>query len=114
MGQGVGRLLLLSGAIVAMVLALNADNTVLDLVAYAWAGFGAAFGPTIILSLYWKNSNYLGALAGIVTGGVTVIIWKQLSGGPEGIFDLYEIVPGVLFSFIAFWVVSMIGGGRKA
>ena len=110
----VGRLAVVGIAIIAMVLALNADNTVLGLVAYAWAGFGAAFGPTIILSLYWKNSNYLGALAGILTGGLTVIIWKQMSGGPGGIFDLYEIVPGVLFSFIAFWSVSVIGGGKEA
>ena len=110
----VGRLAVVGIAIVAMIFALNADSTVLDLVAYAWAGFGAAFGPTIILSLYWKNSNYLGALAGILTGGLTVIIWKQLSGGPGGIFDLYEIVPGVVFSFLAFWLASLIGGGRKA
>ncbi|MEE8464210.1 MAG: sodium/proline symporter PutP [Gammaproteobacteria bacterium] len=110
----VGRLAVVGIAIVAMVLALNADATVLELVAYAWAGFGAAFGPTIILSLYWKHGNYLGALAGIVTGGLTVIVWKQLSGGPGGIFDLYEIVPGVLFSFIAFWSLSVIGGGKNA
>jgi sodium/proline symporter len=110
----VGRLAVVGIAIVAMVLALNAEKTVLGLVAYAWAGFGAAFGPTIILSLYWKNSNYLGALAGILTGGLTVIIWEQLSGGPGGIFDLYEIVPGVVFSFIAFWLASLIGGGKKA
>ena len=80
----------------------------------ASGGFGAAFGPTIMLSLYWKQGNYLGALAGIVTGGLTVIVWKQLSGGPGGIFDLYEIVPGVLFSFIAFWLLSVIGGGKNA
>ena len=110
----VGRLAVVGIAIVAMIFALNADNTVLELVAYAWAGFGAAFGPTIILSLYWKNSNYLGALAGILTGGLTVIIWKQLSGGPGGIFDLYEIVPGFVFSFIAAWLASLIGGGKKA
>ncbi|MCZ6559861.1 MAG: sodium/proline symporter PutP [Gammaproteobacteria bacterium] len=110
----IGRLAVVGIAIIAMVVALNVDTTVLEQVAFAWAGLGAAFGPTIILSLYWKNSNYLGALAGILTGGLTVIIWKQLSGGPGGIFDLYEIVPGVAFSFIAFWLASLIGGGRKA
>ncbi len=108
----IGRFAVVGIAIVAMVLALNADNTVLELVAYAWAGFGAAFGPTIILSLYWKKCTYSGALAGILTGGLTVIIWKQLSGGPGGIFDLYEIVPGVLFSFIAFWLFSVMGGKK--
>jgi sodium/proline symporter len=72
----------------------NPDRQVLDLVAYAWAGFSAAFGPTLILSLYWRRMNRYGALAGIIVGGLIVVIWRQLSGG---LFDLYEIVPGFVF-----------------
>jgi sodium/proline symporter len=72
----------------------NPDRQVLDLVAYAWAGFSAAFGPTLILSLYWWRMNRYGALAGIIVGGLIVVIWRQLSGG---LFDLYEIVPGFVF-----------------
>lgn len=77
--------------------------SVFGLVAYAWAGFGAAFGPTIIMSLFWDQMTRNGALAGIITGGLTVICWKQLQGG---IFDLYEIVPGFIFSLLAIVIVS--------
>ncbi len=100
----VGRAAVIVIALVAYFLALNPQNKILDLVAYAWAGFGATFGPTIFLSLYWKKMTRLGALAGIVTGGVTVVIWKQLSGG---IFELYEIVPGFILSTIAIVVVGV-------
>lgn len=100
----VGRFAVIAIAIVAYLLALNPDATVLDLVAYAWAGFGAAFGPALIMSLYWRRMNKWGALAGIVTGGVTVVIWAELSGG---LFDLYEIVPGVILAYIAIVVASL-------
>lgn len=99
----VGRLAVVGIAVVAFLLAMDPESKVLDLVAYAWAGFGAAFGPAIVLSLYWSGMNRDGALAGIVAGGITVIVWKQLSGG---IFDLYEIVPGVLFSVLAIVIGS--------
>ncbi len=88
----VGRGTVLVIAVLAYLLALNPDNKVLDLVAWAWAGFGAAFGPAIVLSLYWDRMTRNGALAGMIVGGLTVILWKQGSGG---IFELYEMVPGV-------------------
>jgi sodium/proline symporter len=90
----------------ALALALDPDSKVMDLVSYAWAGFGAAFGPTLLLALFWDRMTREGALAGIVTGGLTVILWKQLSGG---IFDLYEIIPGFLFSSLAVVAVSLAG-----
>jgi sodium/proline symporter len=99
----VGRGAVLAIAGLAYVLALNPDNKVLDLVAWAWAGFGAAFGPAIVLSLYWNDMTRNGALAGILVGGLTVILWKQGSGG---IFALYEMVPGVVLSALAIWVTS--------
>jgi sodium/proline symporter len=77
----VGRLAVLSIATVAFLLALYQDSMVLELVSYAWAGFGAAFAPAVLLSLYWKGMNRWGALAGIVSGGLTVVIWKPLQGG---------------------------------
>ena len=92
-------------ALIALLLALDPESKVLDLVAYAWAGFGAAFGPALILSLYWQRMSRDGALAGIVTGGLTVVIWKQLEGG---LFDLYEIVPGFLLALLAIVVVSLL------
>lgn len=99
----VGRGAVLGIALLAYLLALDPDNRVLDLVAWAWAGFGAAFGPAIVLSLYWPRMTRNGALAGMLVGGFTVILWKQGSGG---IFDLYEMVPGVVLSTVAIWVVS--------
>jgi sodium/proline symporter len=94
----VGRIAVTVIAICAYLLALDPESKVLDLVAYAWAGFGAAFGPPLVLSLFWRRMNRQGALAGILTGGITVVIWKQLQGG---IFDLYELVPGFFLSALA-------------
>lgn len=99
----VGRGTVLVIAALAYALAFNPDNKVLDLVAWAWAGFGAAFGPAIVLSLYWRGMTRNGALAGIVVGGLTVILWKQGSGG---IFALYEMVPGVVLGTLAIWITS--------
>jgi len=96
---GRGSVVVLAGC--AYIMAMNPDAMVLDLVGYAWAGFGAAFGPVLILSLYWPRMTRRGALAGVLTGGITVVIWKQLEGG---LFDLYEIVPGFLFSLLAIWI----------
>jgi len=80
-----------------------------DLVAYAWAGFGASFRPTIFLSLYWQGMSRPGTIAGVIVGGITVIVWKQLSGG---LFDLYEIVPGVIVSAAAMVIVSKLAPVR--
>lgn len=100
----VGRFAVIGLSIIALMLAMNPDSSVLGLVSYAWAGFGAAFGPTLILSLYWKRMNRFGALAGVIVGGVTVVVWKQISGG---IFDVYEIVPGIVFATISIIVASL-------
>lgn len=104
----VGRVAVIVLSIIALVLAMNPDSTVLGLVSYAWAGFGAAFGPALLISLFWKDMNRHGALAGIITGALTVVIWKQLSGG---IFDLYEIVPGFILASVAIVAFSKATGG---
>ena len=101
----VGRIAVVVIALIALSLAMVPDSSVLDLVSYAWAGFGAAFGPVLILSLFWKRMNRNGALAGIIIGGVTVVVWKQLAGG---LFDLYEIVPGMLFAFMGIYLASLL------
>ncbi|MBS3803170.1 MAG: sodium/proline symporter PutP [Oleiphilaceae bacterium] len=103
----VGRFAVVFIAIVAASLAFNPDSQVLTLVSYAWAGFGAAFGPALILSLYWKKMNKTGAVAGIVVGGATVVIWGGMSGG---LFDLYEIIPGFIFATIAIVAGSLATG----
>ncbi|NOH22054.1 sodium/proline symporter PutP [Vibrio europaeus] len=103
----VGRVAVIGISVVALVLAMTPDSSVLGLVSYAWAGFGAAFGPAIVLSLYWERMNRNGALAGILVGGITIVVWKQLSGGW---FDVYEIVPGIIFSVIAIVSISLMTG----
>ncbi|GLP96604.1 sodium/proline symporter PutP [Paraferrimonas sedimenticola] len=99
----VGRLGVLTIAIIAGVIAMNPDSNVLGLVSYAWAGFGAAFGPVVILSLFWRGYSRDGALATLLVGALTVVIWKQLNGG---IFELYELLPGFVFALIAGVLVS--------
>ncbi|QRN85183.1 sodium/proline symporter PutP [Clostridia bacterium] len=102
----VGRITVIVVALIAFIIALNPNNKVLDLVAYAWAGFGSAFGPAIIISLFWKRMTRNGAIAGILTGGIVALVWQQLSGG---LFDLYEIVPGFILASIAIIIVSKMG-----
>lgn len=88
-------------ASIAVFLGFNPDSFILDMVAYAWAGFGAAFGPALLMSLFWKRTTRRGVIAGIIVGGVTVLVWKQLA-----LFGLYEIVPGFVFALIAIYLVS--------
>ncbi|GLX86671.1 sodium:proline symporter [Thalassotalea loyana] len=99
------RFSLLAIALIATWVATNPESSVLELVSYAWAGFGAAFGPAILFSLYWPKYTKHGALATIVSGAMIVIVWKQLSGG---IFDLYEIVPAFIMASIVGYVVSLL------
>jgi sodium/proline symporter len=101
----VGRIAVLGIAIIAILLGYDPESKVLELVSYAWAGFGSAFGPVIILSLFWKRMTRNGALSGIIVGAVTVIVWSSLKGG---LFDLYELAPGFLFSSLAIMIISLI------
>ncbi|MDZ5474607.1 sodium/proline symporter PutP [Bacillus sp. 31A1R] len=101
----IGRVSVIVIAVIALILAMNPDSSVLDLVSYAWAGFGAAFGPVIIISLFWRRMNRNGALAGIITGAITVVVWEKLKGG---LFDLYEIVPGFIVCTLAIFLVSLL------
>ncbi|UWF77640.1 sodium/proline symporter PutP [Microbacterium neungamense] len=97
-----GRLAVLVVAIVAIVLAITPNDTILGLVSFAWAGFGAAFGPIILLSLFWRRLTRWGALAGMFVGAATVFIWKALDTG------LYEMLPAFVFATVAAVVVSLL------
>jgi sodium/proline symporter len=103
----ISRAAVIGVSVIALLLAMDPEAGVLDLVSYAWGGFGAAFGPVIILSLYWSRMNRNGALAGMVVGALTVILWKELSGG---VFDVYELLPGFLLATVAIVVVSQLTG----
>ncbi len=99
----IGRLTVIIIALIALYISTDRNASVLQLVSYAWAGFGAAFGPLVILSLYHRGITKEGAIAGMITGALTVIIYKQLEGG---VFDLYELLPGFVMSWIAIVIVS--------
>lgn len=100
----VGRAMVLLVALIAIALAADPDNRVLGLVSYAWAGFGAAFGPVVLISVMWPRMTRNGALVGMLIGAITVIVWKQYAW-----LGLYEIIPGFLFASIAIVVVSLLG-----
>jgi SSS family solute:Na+ symporter/sodium/proline symporter len=109
----VGRISVFLVALIAIFLAYDRNSSILDLVSNAWAGFGAAFGPVIILSLYWKRMNRNGALAGILTGAATVLFWIYAPINIDGqslSAIIYEIVPGFVLSTIAVIVVSNASG----
>ena len=99
----VGRATVMIIAFIALYISTNPQSSVLQLVAYAWAGFGAAFGPLVILSLYNKHITKSGAIAGMISGALTVIIWKQLEGG---IFEVYELLPGFIIATICILLFS--------
>lgn len=101
----IGRLSVLLVAIVGLLLALTPNKTILALVGYAWAGFGSAFGPAVLLSLYWRRMTKWGALAGMVVGAVTVLVWVNIPGLSD---FMYEMIPGFTLSLLAVIGVSLI------
>lgn len=111
----IGRLMVLAVAMIAMVLAEDPNSKVLGLTAYAWAGFGAAFGPVVILSLIWKRMTATGALSGMITGAIVVVAWAEcvkkpaIEAGGNGWTTMYEIVPGFIACALVIVVVSLFG-----
>lgn len=91
-------------AIVGLLLSLNPESSIFDLVSYAWAGFGGTFGPLILLALYWKGTTAKGAIAGLICGGITVVVWHNLKGG---IFNVYEILPAFIVCLVITVLVSL-------
>ncbi len=106
----VTRLSVIGIALLAIVLGLDPNNSILNIVAYAWAGFGAAFGPALLFSLFWRRTTRNGVLAGIIVGGITVLVWKQITGldiaNVYPILKLYEIVPGFFLASLAIIIGS--------
>ncbi|MBB1500089.1 sodium/proline symporter PutP [Propioniciclava sp. MC1683] len=102
-----GRLAVLVVAVIAAALAWQRNDTILGLVAFAWAGFGAGFGPTVLLALYWRKLTTAGAAAGMIVGAVTVFVWKLVLNPLGGIFELYEILPAFLLNLVVAVAVSL-------
>jgi sodium/proline symporter len=104
----VTRITLLAIAIVAVVIALDENSIIFNVVSFAWAGFGATFGPLMIFSLFWKRLNRAGAIAGMVSGASMVFIWKLLISKIGGIFAIYELLPAFIISSVCIVVVSLL------
>ena len=114
----VSRLAVGAVALVAIVMAMNTKSeffqVVMKMVSFAWAGFGAAFGPLILLALFWKRTNLAGAIAGMVSGSVTCFVWKFVLAADKDlvaahpVFGLYELAPGFLIAFVAIVAVSLL------
>lgn len=99
----VGRIMLLLVAAVAYIIAMDPNSGILKLVSYAWAGFGASFGPTVLISVFWKKMTLPGAVFGMISGALTVIVWEYFN-----FLDLYSLVPGFIISCIVIFVVSLL------
>ena len=104
----VSRITLLVIAIIAVLIALDEDSVIFTIVSFAWAGFGATFGPIMLFSLFWKRTNRWGAIAGMVSGGAMVFFWKLVVRNFGGIWDIYELLPAFIFSSVAIVVVSLL------
>ncbi len=103
----VSRITLLVIALIAAVIALDEDSVIFNIVSFAWAGFGATFGPLMLLSLFWKRINRWGAIAGMVGGAGMVFLWKLVISQLGGVFAIYELLPAFLFSGLCIVVVSL-------
>jgi sodium/proline symporter len=91
----------------AIILAWNPNSSVFRVVSFAWAGFGATFGPTMLLALFWRRSNRRGAMAGLICGGVMIFLWKFGIARLGGVFAIYELLPAFIIALIADIVVSL-------
>lgn len=101
------RVTILIMAIAAILLALDPQSSILEIVDFAWGGFGATFGPLVLFSLFWKRTNVPGAIAGMIVGGATVLIWELvLLPAFGGIFELYSLLPAFILSCLAIFIVS--------
>lgn len=106
----IGRYAVGGLSVLALLMAMDKDSKVLDVVSYAWAGLGASLGPAILLSLYWKNMTRQGAFAGVLVGGIVVIVWAQFK---TDLWGLYELIPGFFLSAAAIVIVSKLTGASE-
>ena len=104
----VSRITLLAIAVVAMIIALDENSVIFKIVSFAWAGFGATFGPLMLFSLFWKRTTQAGAIAGMVSGAGMVFLWKLVISGFGGAFAIYELLPAFIFSSLCIVVVSLL------
>ena len=102
------RLTVVAIAILGVVIARDPNSSIFGIVSFAWAGFGAGFGPLVICALYWKRTTFAGAVAGMAAGGVMVFVWKYLVKPLGGVFGIYELLPAFLVGLLVIIVVSLL------
>ena len=102
------RATLIAVAVLGVIIAWDPNSSVFGIVSFAWAGFGAVFGPIMLLSLYWKRTNRYGAIAGMLSGGIMVFVWKYAVRPMGGVWDLYELAPAFLVAVIVIVIVSLV------
>ena len=102
------RIILLLIAVVGVIIAMDENSVIFTIVSFAWAGFGAVFGPIMLFSLFWKRTTQAGAVAGMVTGGVMVFLWKLALKPLGGVFGIYELFPAFVLSCLVILVVSLL------
>lgn len=104
----ISRLILIGIAVVAVVMAWDSNSSVFQIVSFAWGGFGASFGPIVLLALFWRRSNKYGAIAGMLTGGIMIFVWKFLLRPLGGLWDIYELLPAFLIALAVNVIVSLL------
>ena len=104
----VSRITLVVIALVGALIALDEDSVIFSIVSFAWAGFGATFGPLMIFSLFWKRTTRAGAIVGMLSGGAMVFIWNYLVKPLGGVFGIYELLPAFVVSSLMIVVVSLL------
>ena len=104
----VARFTVVAIAVIGMFLAWDPNSSVFRVVSFAWAGFGAAFGPVVLFALFWKRANKWGALAGMAAGGIMVFVWKYLIAPMGGAWSIYELLPAFLVNCVVLVVVSLL------
>ena len=102
------RLTVIGIAILGVIIARDPSSSIFGIVSFAWAGFGAAFGPLVLCALFWKRTNFQGALAGMIAGGVSVFIWKYGVAPMGGVLAVYELLPAFLIGLVVLVVVSLL------
>lgn len=103
----VARVTLIAISVIAVIIAWDSNSSVFGIVSFAWAGFGAAFGPVVLLSLFWKRSNKYGAIAGMISGGAMVFVWKYVIAGLSDVLNIYELLPAFVIGLVVNVVVSL-------
>lgn len=104
----IARITVVIIAVIGIVIAQDPNSSVFEIVSFAWAGFGASFGPLILCSLFWKRTNLQGAIAGMLAGGISVFVWKYGIATLGGAFAIYELLPAFIIGIIAIIVVSLL------